>query len=433
MEMPQGQPPGPCQTTTHFGDFETTVDGGRLLMVTNVPTGASFANPRQDIVVVDIDGQDGRTVNGVPDVVATNYRGCYGVNGPEWVTPPAGGAVDLGIVFAGSSTPMGNTDGVHGVFRPSGAQTFDLELTAAGTLAPVTMDGPDPTPVLLPSSPAGAYPDGSPADGQPAYAAFKGSDCNGKCFGFVNGTSTMTSITDHAMQDSLLHGASIGHVLDSSGSHVLTSACSASDPFGTCGLYLAQIDGQGGLVPQGASDFAQLGDFTGRTTSSSIAAAVYPDGTDQCAYIFLNEVDGAGNGDDSIHVYRQHASDLTIAQHVTTITALDDGSGLGAVEHFRAVPGDGELVLHYLDRDASDDRDSYVVRVTNSCSEPRQSLVAHPLSEAGNGTELVWLPDGLAPWTQAGSPGAWAVYIIRENELPAPTTAKEIARCWWRP
>jgi|GEM_PF-3847786 len=435
MLMPQGQPPGVCVSPAQFGDFETIVDRGSLLMTSNVPHGTDL---EQDIVALDIDGVDGRTINSSA-VVATNYRGCYGFNGPEWLRPPGGGPVDLGILYAGNSTPGGMHDGVHAVFRQSGMNGFGVELTANGTFGPVTMTGNDPTPSKLPSSSVNAYPDGAPADGQVGYASFLSPACAGKCFGLVtsapNGQSTMTSITDHATQNGLVEGAAIGHVLDPTGTQVLVAACDQADA-SSCGLYAAQIDGQGGLVQQQQvmpTELTLLGSFSGPTTASAITAGVFPDGTGQCAYIFVNEEDADGNGNDYIHVYRQQSPNLGTAEFVTTITQTLGRNGLGVVEHFRAVASNDELVLHYLDRDATDDRDSFVVRVSNSCNQSPQALFAERLSPMGNGTELEWLPDGQAPWTPAGSSGAWAAYVVRSSGLSWPDPIYEIARCWWRP
>ncbi len=407
MPMPSGDPPGQCLTDPQLGDFELAIDGDRVLLLTNDPRRSGSNRREQDVIVVDIDGQDGRRITGSPQLVATNYSGCYGYNGPEFLKPPESG-IDLAILFPGASVPNTPPDGVHMVMRRTGHETFDRQLDSAGNLQAVTLSpGGDPRPSRLPSSPIGAYPDGSPADGQLGYAAFLSSDCPGKCFGLVNGgPASMTSMRSSALDNRLVYQASIGNPLDLSGTGVLVSACRGNTPPLTqCGLHKVNIDGAGGLVPQAGGetrDFIHLGDLGGPTEASAISTSVFsdPQTGERCAFFFVGENNGRDAGNDSIHVFRQCESDMTSAVAIAEVTQLRNGNGLGTVEHFRATTGNGQVVLHFMDRHGEHERDSFVVRVPLTATGS-QSLRAQRLTEAGNGTEVVWLPHAVAPWSAA--------------------------------
>ena len=127
-----------------YGDFEIIGDPPRRgsgpavdpLVATNDPTGKLNL---QNIVVHRLNRVTGlRTRDS--RVVAENYYGCFGINGPEWVVPGSlvnasdGQPIDLGLIYRGATTC--DSTGVHAVLRRSdaGPLDFDQEVNTDGSV-----------------------------------------------------------------------------------------------------------------------------------------------------------------------------------------------------------------------------------------------------------------------------------------------------------
>ena len=357
------------------GDFELTADpqdtAGNLILISNVADGASR------IVAARVDGQTGEVLRGSLTTIADNFNGLKKINGPEFVQTPTG---ELGVVYAGPG-------GVHAVFRsatPARWNAFDHD--AVGNV----LSG---SPPLMPSTSQGAYPAASMPFGQLTYGQYLG-DCPRVCYGLLD----QGVITDVVAVMAKQKYTVMGSAQNPTDGYIVISAC---DPFGSCGIYEAAIDGAGGFIP--ASLRKLIG--TGRTAPERLIAERHP--VTGSTIVFSN------HGANAIDVWEQ-AADGGPLRLIRRVDAPQN-------EHFRVATDEQDVVLNYLIKSGTS-AGSYTVRVPAPLmmSSLGQSAVltvepSTKISDHGAGAEFVWLP----------VPGKWAVFYRNSQNI--------LNRCWVTP
>ncbi|MBS0562678.1 MAG: hypothetical protein JSR21_21730, partial [Proteobacteria bacterium] len=289
------------------GDFELAADPddpqGGVIFVSNT-TGRVLA--QQNLVVAKLDGATGNLVPGSLTVVADNFYGNSYINGPEWFRSPQG---NLGIIYPG---PTGMTMAMRSA-TPATWNAFSYDYTGAPS---------NGSPAPLPNAIPGAYvmPPNQPPATESYYGEF-GGNCGSICYAnYQGGTAT-----------------DIGQVLSTQGYALVQvqpstwdgtfyySACKSSG--GSCGIWTASIDGNGGLTSQ-----VQVL-RTNNQAARQMAAYVHPL-TGQ-ALLFTN---GTAT---SIAVWTQAAPGAPLTQ--LAMVPVQPGA-----IHFRAVASDTQVVLNFL-------------------------------------------------------------------------------------
>ncbi len=337
--------------------------GVHLIFISNVASGAS------NVVVARVDGSAGTVIAGTQTTVANNYYGQTIINGPEFVQKPTG---ELGMIYAGS-------DGVHGVFRsstPTAWNAFNFDVFGAPT---------NGSPSALPATSAGAYPIGKNILGLNTYGQALGSCSGSACFGAL-ATGTYTNVAT-AMSAAGLTAS--GVAMSPRDGYLFISAC---DPTNQCGIYEAEIDGNGGFV---TGTLALLADVN--AAPSDMAAATHPvTGT---TVLFSN------NGSSAVNVWQQPAAGGPLSL-LGTVPVSSSG-------HYRAEASGTQVVLNYLIRSGAQ-QGSYAIPV-NANGNTLAPLASAKLSSVYAGSEFDWMP----------AAGKWAFFF-----RPGPG---QLTRCWVTP
>lgn len=362
------------------GDFEMLPDpqdpAANLIFISNVADGHS------SIVAARIDGTTGMPHPGTLTTIATNFIGQTSQNGPEFVQLPSGA---LGVLYRGGAR------GVFGVFRhpaPSSWEDFQYDVTGAKST----------TPSPLPSTVPGAYDGGGLALQQYTYAQFLGA-CSGKCYGAMPwGTSTdvVRVLADqYGLFVPVANGDTNAITQSPRDGWLFLSAC---DVAGSCGLYQAEIDGDGGFVP---GTVQLLAPIRGTAASTWLAAQRHPvTGT----IVLFSRGTGTNN---AVDVWEQPAfgGALRLLGRVPVIDS----------DHYRVRESPTEIVLHFLVRSGKD-AGSYVIPVSAS-DNTLQVGPAEFVGTAAGGPKFEWLP----------AAGKFALYY-RISRYPS-----QVFRCWVTP
>lgn len=403
----------PLMSLPSVGDFELMLDPAHpphLLYVTN--QGSPPGNPApNNIRVAQLDGADGLLRQG-PTLVASNYMGASGINGPEFATLPP---IPAGFPFAGQQTVgilFTGPSGVHAAFRAPGAAWDSFVRDLGGGFFPANLPPPLPGTTVL-SNPGGGFPTGlgyNAFGGQCGSPLVAGSACYGNLVDTV-----LTPVTAFATAEGLLAADISPHPTRPGG--VVLSACTGA---GACGLYSGTIDNLGGLLPVGGGApntahfrfLASTGAFSSRR--ETLRGGVIPaTGTVMWAVALVG---AAGVNDDDIAFYSENAAGA--------LTPAGVKLSLDKVEHFRMVEGGDGLYLDYQVRDmgpASPLNGSFHIKQSQvavggaiTVAAPLQYFTGLPY-----GIELVYLPG--APFV-----GGRLAYYQAQSWLGQNV----IARCW---
>ncbi|MBS0560796.1 MAG: hypothetical protein JSR21_12145 [Proteobacteria bacterium] len=366
------------------GDFELTVDpddpAGNVLFVSNIqPDFFQY----QNVVVAQIDATTGQTVPGSLTVVANNFKGNSSRNGPEWVRTPQG---QLGAIYT-------SADGVHGVFRaapPVSWNGFLYDYVGNPTLG---------SPPVLPSSLPGFY-DGLPpkppqkAATIPMYAPVPTMNtCTNACYGYYNaGQSTdVTSVLQGQ------YGLWVGGVTQAPwDSYLYVAACTQRTRI--CGIYQAQIDGQGGFA---SVQSIATADYTLSSGSGllQMAAEVHP--VNGVPVLFTGETPRL------ISVWTQSAPGAPL----TLLTRV--AAPPGAV-HYRAYVSDTQVVLNFFVRNGPA-LGQYTLPVSANGSSLTVGKVTQIYANSLQGSEIQWYRGAQS----------WAVSFRGQDGI--------YRRCWFTP
>ena len=335
------------------GDFELSADPddpqGHVLFISNT-TGGVLAT--QNIVVAQLDGVTGRVVPGSLTVVANNYYGNSNTNGPEWFRSPQG---NLGIAYAGG-------DGVHMALRavpPQAWNAFSYDYTGAPT---------NGSPPPLPNAIAGSYitPPPQPPAEEAQYSSYSGS-CATLCFGNYQGGPTTDVGKVLLSQGYTATGMAAPAAWDG---YIYYSACKIFG--GSCGLYIAALDGKGGLTGQ------TLLASTGNTPAKQIAAYQHP--VAGVPVVFSDT--GAG----SIAVWSHAAPSAPLVPLAT----LPVPTGAG---HYRVAASSTQVVLNYLVKlGLGTPVGSYTIAVSAGSDGSLSVGPSNMISTVAAGSEFDWYP-----------------------------------------
>ena len=348
------------------GDWQTSPDPddpqGHVIFESNT-TGNVLAT--QNVVVAQIDGVTGMVVPGTLTVIADNFYGNSYINGPEWFRSPQG---NLAVAYPG-------VDGIYMAFRaepPQSWSAFSYDYTGAPTNG-----SPPPLPNTLP----GTYitPPPRPPAEEAIYSSF-GGDCNSLCYANYQG-GPVTDVSRVLGPQG--YTAKFAAVAAWDG-YIYYSACKTTG--GGCGLFIAALDGQGGLSGQ------TLLVSTGNQTLPQIAAYRHP--------VTGTPVVFTPASPTTITVWTHAAPTAPLVQLATVPAALGQS-------HYRVAASTTQVVLNFFVQNPGPNftLGSYTIAVS-AVNGVLSAAPANLISPYSSGSELTWY--------QAA--GKWRIVYRRKSD-----------------
>ena len=385
---------------SQVGDFEVMEDGpGRFLFLTNVgddPVPWGGAGGHNVVLrVLDANG-----LNPSNHTIATDYQGSADVNGPEFIVPPPGSPVNLGILYRAPA-------GVQAFWRlPGAANPWDFNRNHLG-LAGV--------PEIM-NAPPGAYPAAGIPDGVGVYGVIGVPPTSpgyaqcpyGHCYTDLDGTAVVaaTMIVDSAITPDQVRSTAQHPTI--ANRFATTSAGGMTVWERTPGLLRPLATFVDPLRPK-PTDCTNLaaGSCKSRET---LRGELHPT-TGEILWFLLAGDASTVTDDEEVQVLQE-----TTVGGVTTLTLVDRAPYDGWGEHLHGTTGDGGVAAYFQLRAPENNlarQGSYAVGVDAGGSVwPVQKF-----SDCSHATELVW-NDGTGFWmSYAASQGAVgaAVNVYRCN------------------